>query len=459
MRKPKRTIKMLSALLIASATVVSSMPMTTVEAAAPVKLSKTKATLAVGGKTTIKVKKSSGVKIKKKTFTSKNKSVATVTNSGKVTAKSAGTAKITVKVKYKKKKKTSMKNLTFTVTVKGNTVTSKANNTNTGTQNGANAQNQQNKQNHQNEQAQKTEEKENLPNINVASSFKDMKVGEIGKKDNVYVGLSYVKRMSYLPTAFGEDDQDAKPKDGNEVILGFFDFYNHSDSPKSIDPSEITCYADGVQVKDVECSWRVECDGVKQFYINNVAGYGQMISVQDFEVPKGWKELKFFYESECVWTVSQSDVKEDNFKFSTMYTALKVPRTVTPKGTAIYNKDYQVIFDGTTNYTYNNVFSGEEKYVVFKFTVKNTGTSAIDFSSVGGSTRAYRNNYLMEESTYIMDDKIDGCINARGVEKIESGMSAQVYVAFEDNGQDGSLFLTYNDDYWSDQPKGTVFVE
>ena len=33
-----------------------------------------------------------------------------------------------------------------------------------------------------------------------------------------------------------------------------------------------------------------------------------MISVQDYEVPVGWTELKFFYKSELIWTVSQSDI-------------------------------------------------------------------------------------------------------------------------------------------------------
>ena len=43
------------------------------------------------------------------------------------------------------------------------------------------------------------------PDIQTAESFKDMKIGEIGYVDDVYVGLSYVKRMNYLPTAVGKE--------------------------------------------------------------------------------------------------------------------------------------------------------------------------------------------------------------------------------------------------------------
>ncbi len=92
----------------------------TAEAAKSVSLNHTKLTLNLKTKKTakLKVKKTSGITIKKITYKSNNKKTAKVTGAGKVTAKGAGNAKITVKVKYKKKKKTVTKKLVCKVTVK-----------------------------------------------------------------------------------------------------------------------------------------------------------------------------------------------------------------------------------------------------------------------------------------------------------------------------------------------------
>jgi hypothetical protein len=82
--------------------------MSLVQLAQEASLSSSKLTVTKGFSSTIKV---SGDKIK--SCTSSNKSVATVSNSGKVTGKSVGTAKISVKLKSGKK-------LTCKVTVKKN---------------------------------------------------------------------------------------------------------------------------------------------------------------------------------------------------------------------------------------------------------------------------------------------------------------------------------------------------
>lgn len=89
----KQMAKILTAvLLLGTLTDVS-----TAKAAAP-KLNKSKLTLYIGGKYTLKVKKTTG-KVK---WSSSKKSVAIVSSKGKVTAKKAGTAKITAKTGTKK---------------------------------------------------------------------------------------------------------------------------------------------------------------------------------------------------------------------------------------------------------------------------------------------------------------------------------------------------------------------
>ena len=311
----------------------------------------------------------------------------------------------------------------------------------------------------QSEQANKpttSDNEENKPDIKTASSNKDMSLGEIGVKDNVYVGLSYVKKMSYLPTALGSKGEIGS---GNEVILAFFDFYNNADKSVSVSPGDITCYADGTQVEDVESYIKVECDGISQYYSESLADHAQLISVQDYEVPIGWKELKFFYKSECIWTVDQDDVKTEDFEFQTMYTNISENRNITPEGTIIYNDKFEIKFQGATSYIHQNSVWGEQPYIVFKFTINNTGTSAIDYNLAGYKMTAYQNNYYLGDASYSIDEKIDGYSNIFNIDSIEAGMSANIYVAFDGLGETGSVYMIYDDGYINSDYKGSVYLE
>jgi len=294
------------------------------------------------------------------------------------------------------------------------------------------------------------------PNIKTASSYNNMKLGDIGVKEDVYIGLSYVKRMTYLPTALGPHNDIGE---GNEVILAFFDFYNNANKETYIDASEITCYTDKKQVKNVKSYTKVECDGIKQYYGEDIAEHTQLISVQDFEVPVGWKELKFFYKSDCVWTIKQEDVKTDDFSFKTMYDKLKVSRKQTKEGTAIYNGDYEIIFKGAEDYVHTNSIYGDETYIVFKFTINNTSSRSLDYDTVGYKMSAYQNNYFLGDATYTMDDKIGEYINVYNVESIEPEMSANIYVAFKSFGEPGNLYMIYDEGWLSNKYKGYVYVE
>ena len=225
-----------------------------------------------------------------------------------------------------------------------------------------------------------------------------------------------------------------------------------------IHPEEITCYADGVQVEDVDNTFNVECDGIKQYYYPEIEGKAQLISVQDFEVPSGWSELKFFYESKCVWTVTPEDVQEDDFEFKSMY-SLDIEREPTKEDTVIYQGDYEIIFKGVTDYTYENSVYGDEPYIVFKFTINNTGDAPIDYSFAGYNMTAYQDNYYIDTASYNLDDKVDGYSNIYNIDKIEAGMSANIYVAFDASVTNGDLYMVYDDGYVSNNRKGTVFVE
>lgn len=83
-----------------------------------VSLKKSSATLAVSKTTKIRLKKKKGVKITSVRYKSSKKSVAAVSKKGKITAKKAGSAKISVKVRYTLKGKKSSAKLRFSVKVK-----------------------------------------------------------------------------------------------------------------------------------------------------------------------------------------------------------------------------------------------------------------------------------------------------------------------------------------------------
>ena len=290
--------------------------------------------------------------------------------------------------------------------------------------------------------------------VTLAPSSKDMKVGDIGEKSGVFVGLSYVKAMSYLPTGLSKEDISSN----NEVILGFFDFLNATGEKTTISPEDITCYADGTQVEDVDTYIKVVCDDVNQFYYAGVDADMKLLSVQDFEVPKGWKELKFFYKSDCVWTVTPDEVGTEPFSKGSMY-SYTYEHDVTPENTVVHSEDFELTYRGFGEHTYDNVITGPQKYAVFEFTINNTTDSQIDYNLAGYKMRGYRNGYLLPDSDFILDDKIDGFSNIYNIDTIESGMSSDIYVAFEVPDFKGDYCCIYDDGFIIGKDKGAVYIK
>lgn len=105
---------------------------------AGVSLSSKKVTINVGKTKKLKVKKTKVKKIKSIKWSSKSKKIATVNKKGKITAKKAGTTKVTAKVKYilKGKTKVQTKKLTCKVTVKPSGGSTEPGNTGGGSQPG-----------------------------------------------------------------------------------------------------------------------------------------------------------------------------------------------------------------------------------------------------------------------------------------------------------------------------------
>lgn len=308
------------------------------------------------------------------------------------------------------------------------------------------------------EQTEKATTKKSVPMktdpvVGTKRSFKDLKVGEIAKKDEQYIGLQYVKKMNYLPLAMGKEDVP----EGYEVVIGFFEFTNSGDQIISVDPSKITCYADGKQVSPVESSIVVIVDGVRYFYNKQLDPGCQLLSCSDFEVPVGWKEVKFFYGDDCVWTVSSADVSEENYEYHRLLKPEREQKE-TQIGDEIYRDKYSVLYEGYEFYR-QTVFDKNELYVIFKFNISNKSNDSLDTSSMGHGMRAYQDNVLLGKADFTLDEKFSGFTNLFSIKSIAPGMTSDIYLAFEVRDIDASLHMVYDDGFIFDHYCGEVFIK
>ena len=282
--------------------------------------------------------------------------------------------------------------------------------------------------------------------------YTHMTVGDIAKTGSIYIGLNYVKRMDYLPLVSGKETDIG---DGNEVILPFFEVYNDSTNYGRMNFNDITCYADGVQANSVESYIKVQCDGIPNYYWEDIADHAKAISVQQFAVPKGWQELRFYYGSSIIWTLTQDDVKTEKFVFNSILSHFDMGRRETAAGSVIYNSDsQQIIFDGATLYSKKSYGT----YVIFEFTVNNTSSASLDYDLVGYKMTAYQGNYYLGDASFVLDSQIDGHSNVFNVDSIEPGMSAKVYVAFEKRFDWNDYYVLYDDGYGSHSFRGSAYT-
>ena len=300
----------------------------------------------------------------------------------------------------------------------------------------------------------KDNETDNNKTDNSKTDNKSLSVGGIGKSGNFKIGLQYVKRMDYLPTALGKVTDIGT---GKEVILSFFEAYNDSTSQQKMRFDKVTCYADGVQVGEVEAYIKTQCDGIPEYYYEDITDHGKILSVRQFAVPKGWKELRFYYDSDIVWILQQDDVKTAPYEYKSLFSNSNAKRILTNSNSAIYNDTHKVVFDGARQYS-KDILGETRNYILFMFTVTNTGNTALDYNYVGFDMTAYRNNSYLGEPTTMLDEQIDGHNDICEIDSIQSGMSAKVYVAFENRLVGNDYYMIYNEGVFSDDIKGSVYT-
>lgn len=296
---------------------------------------------------------------------------------------------------------------------------------------------------------------ESVDNISTTTDFENMSVKDISNCDGVYVGLSKVRQMDSLPCSAGSNAEVAS---GNKVFVAFFDLFNSTDALESLSSSEFSCYADGVQMNDVDVTYKPLVDGIVKESSYELDGGTQAFVCVDYEVPESWNEIKLFYGEDYVWTVTSNDLSTKKFNQKSMY-KVDNSRTPTKEGEIIYKDKYELIYKGYEKYTHSNKFFGDKDYVVFKFTINNTSSETLDYSLVGYKMRGYLNNYSLGDATYTMDDKIGEFNNVYNVDDVKKGMTSNVYVAFEiTDDATGPLYMVYDAGYISSEILGSVYV-
>ena len=284
----------------------------------------------------------------------------------------------------------------------------------------------------------------------VAADMKNMKVGDVGKKGKVYLGLAYVKRSNEIHYLTATDYTDSE----HEILYFFVDIYNNSNENKSISSYDFSCYIDGNQVGHFDCNFLFTEDGISEYNSNEIdTGCSRLLGL-DYEVPNNWKEAKLYYGSDCIWVVNNDEVSEEAYAGQKVINA-EYNYQNTQLGSSVYSGDYELIFDGFEYYIPEGYYK-DDIYAVFKFTIN--AKSEIDSALWGHNMRCYHNNYLTDDATFLMDEKINDYINVFSVDEIHEGMAAKVYIAFEVTSKGGDFRLVFDDGYISDNIIANVYV-
>lgn len=277
----------------------------------------------------------------------------------------------------------------------------------------------------------------------LADDYKAMELGDVAEVDDFYITLNHVKRVATTYSALGYADEIDS---SHEVIIGFFEFYNASDEIQTARESNITAYADDVEVKEVNSYYLFSEDGVDELHSYEIDAGSACMMIVNFEVPKDWSKFELYYKSDCVWSFDSEQIGEDGYD-GQIILQLETTESETPAGYVLDMDDLEATYDGYEFYTYNNVVYGDETYIVYKYTLTNNGSDVYENSLVGYNMRGYCNNYLLDSASYTMTDKIGEYINIYELEKIQAGKSIQVYVAFEIEDSEADYYMAFDMGY------------
>ncbi len=277
----------------------------------------------------------------------------------------------------------------------------------------------------------------------VAENPQNMKIGEIGKNDPYYFGLCCVRSLDYIQTALPDYTEEI-PSD-KEVIYALVEIYNDSWDIQHYYRDDLSVYCDGVKAPEPDTALLVGIDGYNLFNSYEMDPETRALYVYACVVDKDWKELSVFAGDLC-WKVSPEDISSTPYEYTSLYD-IYVPDSLTDKGGVITTDKYTLTYDDFEIYTHQNAAFGNQLYAIFKFTIENTTSTALDYKMVGYNMRGYQNLTLLDGADYTMDDSIGNYINVYEVEEIKPGMTAKIYVPFEIRNSDGVFSCVYDTGY------------
>lgn len=286
------------------------------------------------------------------------------------------------------------------------------------------------------------------------SDYKNMNVGDIAEAGDFYITLDHIKKTDTTQSTFGADEVGA----GNEVVILFYEVFNATDAAKHFNRDNITAYADGVEAKEVDSYYKFSEDNVKELGSYELDPHTAALVVVNFEVPKSMGEFKAFYKSDCIWTFDGTSISRNSYD-GTRVLGKDYKYDMTELGAKVADNDgLEIVYDGIEIYNYDTWLNGVEHYVVFKYTLTNTSGELFDNSLLGFKMRGYSDNYLLDDATYTMTDKIGNYINIHQVEKIQPSMSTKAYVAFKVNDVVADYAMAFDMGYIVSDMKGMVYA-
>ncbi|MBQ3419729.1 MAG: zinc-ribbon domain-containing protein [Erysipelotrichaceae bacterium] len=287
-------------------------------------------------------------------------------------------------------------------------------------------------------------------------SSKDMNIGDAVAYDNLYVGLSYVKKSDHCTYLYNY--KNFAPS-GHDYIYAFVEVLNTGKKPITILDSDFSMYADSQKIEGItDFIFSCKEDKVVQNYSYELDPGMRAYILLDFEVDSDWQELDFFYQNNN-WHLTKNDVSTSSFDRKSIFNyTLNEPYNKTGDIVGIGN-NYTITYDNVTLKKAGDYFSDDD-YVIFMYTIQNNGNSPLDLSLVGYKMRAYQNGILLGNAEYLLNqDTINGYTNIFSVDNIQGGMNAKLFVAFPTESFEGSFYTTLDMGYANNEIIGHVNIE
>ena len=268
-----------------------------------------------------------------------------------------------------------------------------------------------------------------------------IKVGEAVYYDEYSaISLVCVRKLDHISLSNGQTLKVGKDK---EIIYLIFDFGNFSKNTmnltKVIDGS-FFAYANEEFLTEPKASVPVAIDGYQAYDSYRIDSDKNAFIVKAYEVDKGWDAIYVGLLS-GVWEILPEDISQEPFRGESIFWLPN--HASTGKDKLLYFKEYKIRYNGFDMYEAENS-DRESKYAIFKFTIENSSSEVIDYTSSAAFIRGYQDDHLLDRPSHAITKPIDGFINIYDCGPIGPGETAEVYIAFHINKEDSVFSCVFN---------------